>query len=615
MIKIAGIILCLIITGCWADHDTLDARGMVHITKAQALSNNNFNQPPSDSSDWYAVSLPDNWNITRPDQGGGVWYRMPVDFPEDASQSMAVLLSNFSMNASIWWDGFQVESGGKMTRPYTRHWHSPLYASLGVDHLKRGRHWLYIRVHGYANDAAGLGDVYFGPESQLLPVYGKIFFMQRTLSILALACTGLLALGALLMWLLRPQQRVFMWITCATSAWFVVISNFVVLNPLMPRFYWESLVDGAIELYSLFLLILVFRILDERHRVLEWSLALFYAVGWMIILVFGNDSVLMAWAMPMHTVVMLTTIYLLGLCIMRWHQQKNRHALLLSLAILTQLVFAAHDWWLVYFDNQLDSMLIMQVGPTLTLLMVGGWMIRSFSRALQASEAHTAHVEAEVERVTASLKLEQEQLAQLQKKQVLSEERERFTRELHDGLGGYLAAISTMLHDGVRDEQLLTRTIDQALLEMRVVMDGIGEECDDAGMLLGMLRHRLQQPLQAWGLQVGWNIIGVPMQCALKDGTAIHLLRIVQEALTNAARHSGADWVEVRASVMNEADQDKLCVEVVDNGCGWNELPAAGNGLSNIRKRAELMEATLEMSSGPDTGVRISLTCPVTLAP
>ncbi len=580
--------------------------------QAQALVNDNFQMPPADSYNWYQVSLPDNWNVSRPDQGGGVWYRIPVELPRDATQSMGIVLINFSMNASIWWDGHQIESGGKMTKPYSRNWHRPLYASLDLDHLKQGHHWLHIRIHGYANDAAGLADVYIGPESQVLPIYHKAYFVQRTLSVIALAFIVILAIGALLMWLLqRSRNHNFLWMALAACSWLIVIFNFVILDPPMSRFYWESLVDGAIELYAMFQFILIFRLLGQRRPRLEGSITLCFVLGWLIILLFGNDIVLMAWSMPMHTMVLMIAMYLMWMCLHQWYRHHDRSALVILLALSIQLAAGAHDWWFIYYGDQLDSALIMQTGPTLTLVVVGIWMIYNFSHALQASEVYTERIEEEVARVTASLKEEQSHIVKMQKEHAVSAERERFIRELHDGLGGYLAAISAMLHDGVKDEKLLTRTVDQALLDMRLVMDGVGEECNDVGMLMGMLRHRLQQPLEAWGLQVSWNLTGLPMQCSLKDGDSIHLMRIVQEALTNAARHAQADWVEVRAGILKQQNQDKVCIEIMDNGCGWSNAPDQGKGLSNMQKRADIMQAKLSIKSEPGAGVRISLMVPI----
>jgi len=612
MINILAVTLCLIISGCSADYTTPDNRDLIHPDQAQALVNDDFQTPPPDSVDWYQVSLPDNWNVTRPDQGGGVWYRIPVDLPSDATQSMGVVLANFSMNASIWWDGHQVESGGNMTKPLSRNWHCPLYASLGLEQLKQGRHWLHVCVHGYPNDAAGLADVYFGPESQAFPIFNRIYFIQHTLSIVALAFTILLALGALLMWaLLRRQNHNFLWMAVAASAWVIVICNFAIIDPPMPRFYWASFTHISIEFYALAQFILISRILNLRKVMLERAIALFFVSGGLIFLLFGNNADLMDWFMPMHSMALVIAFYLVWMCLTQWYQHNNPNALVMLLAVSIQLAAGGHDWWLVYFGNQLDSALIMQAGPTLTLLVVCVWMIYRFSQSLQESDAYTERIESEVIRVTASLKKEQTQIATMQKEHAVSAERERFTRDLHDGMGGYLAAISAMLHDGIKDEKLLAQTVEQALLDMRLVMDGVGEECNNVGMLLGMLRHRFEIPLKAWGMQVSWNLADLPMQCTLNDGDAIHLMRIVQEALTNAARHAHADWVKVQASVMNQPNQDRVCLEVIDNGCGWNKMPISGKGLNNMRRRAAMLSASLDISSNPGQGTRIALICPV----
>jgi signal transduction histidine kinase len=607
MTKLSGLILCLLLAGCWSTQSLPGSDSLLQFTRATAISSDDFSRPPPDSTNWYQIKLPDNWNVSRPDQGGGVWYKIPVDLSEDATQNMGVLLVNYSMNASIWWDNIQIVSGGRMEEPLTRNWHNPLYGSIGLVQAKQGRHWLYIHVRGYANDAAGLGQVYIGPESELSPVYSNLHFVQYTLSTIAFFVMLVLALGALLMWLLRRSETTFLWISIGGFLWMMAICDFIPFNPPFSRFYWEILAHSAINYYVLVLFIIVGRMLGLPQPRAIWSLALLFTAGWAIILFFGEDADLMHWALPMHTVAVMIGIYLCYSCAAHWYHHRQSLALVVSVAMLPQLLFSIHDWWIVYFGNQIEDVLMIQFGPPMTLLILGVWMIYSFSNALQESELHTEHIEAEVERVTASLKEEQVQIVTMQKEHAVSVERERFTRELHDGLGGYLAAISTMLHDGVKDEALLTRTVDQALLDMRLVMDGLGEECNDVGMLMGMLRHRLQQPLQAWGLQVSWNLVGLPMQCSLKDGDAIHLMRIVQEALTNAARHAHADWVEVRASVLNQPNQNQVCIEVIDNGCGWSDAPEQGNGLANMQKRADMMQATLSMKSEPNAGVHISL--------
>jgi len=381
----------------------------------------------------------------------------------------------------------------------------------------------------------------------------------------------------------------------------------------IPRFFWESISQGTVEFYVLSLLIMTLHILGLHKPVLVRSLAFLITGGWAVILLFADNAEVMPWSMPLHTLAVLMSLYMCWICGSIWYQQRQRIALVMGVSFAIQLLFGAHDWWVIYFGNQLEDVLIMQFGPTLALLLVGAWLIYSFAQSLKESDAYTSRIEAEVTRISSKLEEEQRQKTALMKQQLISDERERFTRELHDGLGGYLSAMSSMLHDGVKDEAVLSDTVDKALLDMRLVMDGVGEDCRDVGMILGMLKHRLASQLQAWKLSVSWNMSGLPMQCELAEGQSLHLMRIVQEALTNTARHAQADWVEVRASLLTEQAQPAVCIEIIDNGCGWDVPPPAGRGLNHMHQRAEMMGAELKVAAASDNGVHISLTVPVTV--
>jgi len=582
--------------------------------RAEALVSDDDSHPPSGTSTlWYQITLPDNWNITRPNKAGGVWYRIPVVLQHASTEPMGVMLANFSMNAAIWWDHSQVASGGQMQEPISRNWHRPLYASIPMMQAQAGQHWLYIYIRGYANDAAGLGAVLIGLESQLRPVYQSALFFSHTLSNLAWIISIMLALSAFFLWRLMPKQTAFFWVAVTAIFWALAISNFVVRDPPMPRLYWGILCHGAITMYTMGLLFTIHRILGLTRPYLEKFLLALLTSGWLILLLFADDRDLMSWAMPMHSVAILIAIYLIWISIRHWIQERRLETFVVGSSVIVLFFFGAHDWWAVYFANQLEHKLWMQFGPTLSLLVVGAWMIHRFATSMQQAEAHTQHIEQEIARVSSSLKQEQQQKDELLRQQLASREREQFSRELHDGLGGYLSSLSNMLHDGVQDQPLFGELVDHALLDMRLIMDGCGEECRDVGMLLGSLRFRLDKQLQSWGLENSWNLMGLPMGCILPDGHSMHLLRIIQEALTNVARHADASWVDVRATLQNQSEQTLVKLEIVDNGCGWDQMPPHGTGLNNIRHRAEMISASLEISARPNQGARIALVFAVSL--
>ena len=87
--------------------------------------------------------------------------------------------------------------------------------------------------------------------------------------------------------------------------------------------------------------------------------------------------------------------------------------------------------------------------------------------------------------------------------------------------------------------------------------------------------------------------------------------RIVQEALTNVARHAGASNVTVRLW----ATQDTLGVQVKDDGVGFSAervlIPGTSSGLSNMRERADLLDGKLEIESSTGAGTRVTAVLPL----
>ena len=85
---------------------------------------------------------------------------------------------------------------------------------------------------------------------------------------------------------------------------------------------------------------------------------------------------------------------------------------------------------------------------------------------------------------------------------------------------------------------------------------------------------------------------------------ATHLYRIMQEALTNAAKHSNANEIIVEFVFENNV----ISMRIRDNGCGFGpEEPMRGKGLANIRERAALLDAKLNINSQQNCGTRIEL--------
>jgi two-component system NarL family sensor kinase len=203
------------------------------------------------------------------------------------------------------------------------------------------------------------------------------------------------------------------------------------------------------------------------------------------------------------------------------------------------------------------------------------------------------------------------------------DERRRLRHELHDSLGPILAGISLGLHAAKR---LMPRDPDQASqlvshLEQEL-QSAIGEVrrlfetlrppvLDQLGLVPAVREHidilatRMrsdEDPAE----QVSFELNHSGDFAALPAIVEVAAYRIVCEALTNVARHSGAHTCAVNLS------RDKgVRVEVVDDGVGFNGRSGRGLGLGSMRERAAELGGTFVIETPPDGGTRIVATLPV----
>jgi signal transduction histidine kinase len=194
------------------------------------------------------------------------------------------------------------------------------------------------------------------------------------------------------------------------------------------------------------------------------------------------------------------------------------------------------------------------------------------------------------------------------------------SRELHDEFGQILTAVSAMLtraekkgvppDSPLRTELAEVREIVQdALQKVRGLSQALHPTVlDDYGLEKAMERFVPTFEKQT-GIDVEYTKEG---SAEVPDLQAIHVYRVLQEALNNVARHSNAKaaWVRVQFG------PERLKLEIEDHGVG---LQTDGNGrhglgLVAMRERAELLHGTLVLTRPPEGGTRVTLSVPLTTA-
>jgi two-component system, NarL family, sensor kinase len=200
------------------------------------------------------------------------------------------------------------------------------------------------------------------------------------------------------------------------------------------------------------------------------------------------------------------------------------------------------------------------------------------------------------------------------------EERRRLRRDLHDGLGPVLtgiafkadAARNTLPTEPTRAGELLIELradTTAAIGDIRRLVYGLRPPAlDDLG-LIGSLRQQSARLAQrSDGGSVAVQMDTPENLPPLPAAVEVAAYRIITEAMTNAARHSGAASIKVKLAL---ADGNGLSIEVSDDGTGPRSAWQAGFGLISMRERAAELGGTCEAGPGPDGGGRVTASLPL----
>ncbi|MDQ3947486.1 MAG: sensor histidine kinase, partial [Actinomycetota bacterium] len=228
---------------------------------------------------------------------------------------------------------------------------------------------------------------------------------------------------------------------------------------------------------------------------------------------------------------------------------------------------------------------------------------------------------AEVARVRSERAAEAEHARAEQVRRRASEERLQIARELHDVLAHNISLINVQAGVALH---LIDERPEQARTALAAIKEASGEALREVRSVLGMLRQvdeaaprdpapslaridSLVSRAEAAGLAVRVQAEGEPRP--LPAGLDLAAFRIVQEALTNVARHAGATSATVRVGY----GPDALTVEVDDDGRGVGSpsTVGTGSGIAGMRERAAALGGQFQAGPRPGGGFRVQARFPL----
>lgn len=191
------------------------------------------------------------------------------------------------------------------------------------------------------------------------------------------------------------------------------------------------------------------------------------------------------------------------------------------------------------------------------------------------------------------------------------------SRELHDEFGQILTAVGALLQRAhkhsasvdskVRDSLQEVREIVQATLEkVRSLSQALHPVILDEVGFIGALDTYLPVFERQTGISIRYEKTGIDR--AIDRQIGIHLYRVLQEALNNAARHSQSKRAAVRVNLA----RTEALLEVEDEGVGFKGRKGRlGMGMVSMRERAGLVNGTIEFLDGTGGGALVRMTVPL----
>ena len=603
-----GSVLLLVSVYAWNWSMTGDAFGQISQGKINILRQATLGlgpDIPNTPADAQQVVLP---HRTHDIVSGLTDYRITLNVgaATHGETDLALCVPRWSINASMWLDGQKLLSPDQDRLDF-RTLLRPTFMALPVA-LSPGEHRIDIRLRTVTGTFPGFSEVWWGRHTVVARECSALQDLQVGLRIGGLLLMAFIALVSVSIYAYQ-RDKLSLGFAMASMGW--CLHNMITLDWLGPMsdnawitsFMVTRPMTGFAGIYVLLCLV------SNRRRFLERGLLVLLLLAYVALALL--PMAYWQWWLMGVGFVMLPCTLISGMYLM-WHAStKSLYLSDFAFAISTFFGVGANAMDIARVNGVLPySALSMTfwVAPLLAM-SIGLLVIERLVRYLRYKKEAAISLKQELTEQRIKLSAYHLEVQAQREKILVTEERQRLVRDMHDGLGSQLVSASALLKSGPMDESKaveLSELIDHALLDLRSMLDVFsshkfadGDESPDVvSLLLAMLRHRLAPVVRSQGGTFDWQTAPMPHSFLTSDQDRLQLLRLLQEACTNIIKHANAHAIALRTHVSESA----IVFEVSDDGQGIEASKAksgkhTGHGLANMADRAARMGAQLAIES------------------
>jgi len=452
-----------------------------------------------------------------------------------------------------------------------------------------------------------LSKVYLGPADMLerSPWLAVLFAGQARVS--AIVLNVVVVLGLITLWTARRHDPVFRWLAllgCTTLAVTLLEMYSDNLGTVTGSLVLlQNLVLGSFGLVVLGLSLA----LAGRARP-PW---LIHAVWILPLLLLGTVRLFPEWTLlpVLAGIAVALGGYFAGaiVLIVCFWQEKRWTMGLLAVPFLLVGWIGLRDMMIVGGLRDAPFLLSSYLRP-LTMLAIVVLLMRRLATSLNRLDRANDDLRqrlAEQERELSAFHEKEQRHAE---QSVREEERQRLTRDLHDGLSGHLVSIIALSERGA-DPQAVERAARAALDDLRLVINSLDIGDRDLPLAMAGFREKLEPQLRRLGITLDWSMEKLPDISGVTPGNALSVLRILQEAVTNALKHGSSPGIISIRGIPAAAG----AAIAIGNSSGPGDQVGSGRGLNNMLRRAQALGGGIDFERSADRAI-LTLNLPLRLA-
>ena len=530
-------------------------------------------------------------NVPMPADGAYRWLRARV--PLGAVPSSAVALYVSSANrARVFVNGEQV-GNSSVSDAESFGWNHPLFYSIPTALLRSGENTIDVRLSVNRFGKGAINGMSLGPHAELQKDYDRVLFWRVTGPQITSLVMLLLGFPALLYWMRRRHDAAYGWFGLACVLAAVRNGHLFIVAPSLSGWY-EAWASVPLHWMLISLIFFSFRLCKQSFPRVERALIV-ASVVWTLIVVTVPYPQVFGLGYVWLTALWIATI---GFVALQYRRTPRLELLLLLLALLVAQGFGAMDLLLqLGIRSSDDRIYLMPYSMVVFSLVMGANLVDAFAKARTQQERLNEELDARLAEREREIAIEHGRVLELQRERVAAEERERIVRDIHDGLGSQLISSILAVEAGALAGPALANVLRECVDDLRLAIDSLKPAGNELLLVLGNFRYRMEPRLVQAGVRLDWRIAASGTSPQLSSDQVLHTLRIVQEAFTNALKHARPRCLMVQ---FDNLPGGGWALAVSDDGVGFDvaALEGRGDGLRNMRSRAGLIPARLEISSG-----------------